>query len=155
MMRATTIVLLAGLVLFARTQSVLAADTAKESKVESKAQKARGNAPDENVKSEVLKKNSPAKAGKLAARKGGEKSRGTECVLHIDNRTDLVIHQIFVDGELVGFVDAGGDAIGPIACGTHQMYARAFFDDGSNTTWGPRLIECSESGTECAWSLLP
>lgn len=153
----TGLAVVAGLALMAPpVRADAAADAGgKASAVESPAQKSRGAGPDENVKKDTLDKNAPGNAGKLAPEKGGEKSRQQVCRFHVDNRTNLIIHQILVDGDIVGSVSPGGDAYGRIECGSHNVYARAFFDDGSASTWGPRGIYCSVSAAECTWTLRP
>ena len=154
MTRGTCLVLFAAVVLMTGASAARAADDTKKSKVESTAMKAKKDIPPQSVKSETLKKNNPASEGKLAARKGGEKPRGPICTLHVDNRTNLIVQQIFVDGELVGSVDPGGDAIGPVECGMHELYAKAYFTDGSVSWWGPDQLDCSPED-ECTWTLLP
>jgi hypothetical protein len=82
--------------------------------------------------------------------KGGPKARGVSPgQLHVDNRTQWVIF-IYVDGDRVGSVGRYGDAYGYYDCGPHQLYARAFFDDGSVRTWGP--LNASICG-EYTWRL--
>ncbi len=123
---------------------------AKAASSQTQAQKARGGGADENVKNEQPK-NDPKLEGKLPGNKGGEKSRQAGCTLHVDNRTQWIINQVFVDGDNVGGVGRGGDGYSEIGAGSHTLYARAFFDDGSTRTWGPMSITCSGSYN---WRLL-
>jgi hypothetical protein len=68
--------------------------------------------------------------------KGGSKTRGAACgVIHVDNRTDLII-RLYANGEFIGTVSKWGDAYGSY-CGPIRFEAAAFFTDGSVLRWNP------------------
>lgn len=71
--------------------------------------------------------------------------------MHVDNRTNLII-KVFVDGTYRGLVGPWGDLYTYTLVGGTGLYARADFDDGTYSSWGPRVISCY--GTE-SWTLTP
>ena len=110
------------------------------------AEKGRGSGADENIKNDS-DKNDPNTHVQPPAKKGGEKSRGA-CVVHIDNRTDLII-KIFFNGNFAGAVAAWGDSLGVVE---GQVYARADFTDGTYWSWGPKTADCP-GGESVTWQL--
>jgi hypothetical protein len=120
------------------TVSAHAADAKKGGKkVDLKAQTARGDAQDPNIKSGPPKANS-ANAPLPAESRGG-------CTVHIDNRTGWYI-QVYLDGDYRGVVGPFGDAYGAVISGPTNIYARAEFDDNSVRTWGPQNVFCPDQG---------
>jgi len=81
-------------------------------------------------------KNTQGHAKELPVAKGGKKTRASTSVVHFDNHTGWII-RCYVDGDYVGSMDGGGDLYVYVSSGTHTLYARALFDDGSELTWGP------------------
>lgn len=77
--------------------------------------------------------------------KGGEKSRGIICDVHVDNRTNLYIY-VWVDGNPEGMMGPFGDLYTWAVAGPTRLYARADFDDGSRMTWGPQIVQCPTGG---------
>jgi hypothetical protein len=124
----------------------------KDQVVETKSQKARGDAPDPNVKSKVDGVNAPDAQIKLPPSKGGEAQRGI-CQAHFDNRTPWFL-QCFVDGDYRGTVPPGGDLWPAAGSGDTVLYARALFTDGSVRTWGPKTVYIP-AGSTFNWLLLP
>jgi hypothetical protein len=110
-----------------------------EKTAEAAAAKGRGaaTAPDENIKT-MRGTNTPGANIPLPAAKGGPATRGAACVVHIDNRTSLYIG-IYLDGDYRGTVGPGGDTWHYVGCGETRLYARADFDDGTYSYWGPRV----------------
>jgi hypothetical protein len=120
--------------------------------VHAKGAKSRGAANDPNVKSDSLPANHVGADVTAPPSKGGPKTRGAMSgVLHVDNRTPWVI-RIYVDGSYVGNVGRFGDSYGYYGCSVRSLYARAYFDDGSVTTWGPARRDLCDDFT---WELDP
>jgi hypothetical protein len=111
---------------------------------ETHAAAARGVGQDQNVKKDDVANSKTAKLPAPSA-KGGPKTRGAQMgQLHIDNRTPWYI-RIYVDGDLVGTTSPYGDSYGYYGCDDHTLYARAVFEDGSQSTWGPiRASTCGD-----------
>lgn len=105
----------------------------------SAAQKTRGdaNAKDENIKHDQTPNDPNAKV-EAPPDKGGPKTRGMACHLHVDNRTPWYIY-IYTDGDYRGEVSPYGDLVGYVGCGDTTVYGRATFTDGSVKTWGPTV----------------
>ncbi|MGC9973181.1 MAG: hypothetical protein ABSE56_21605 [Bryobacteraceae bacterium] len=116
-----------------------------------KATRSRGNdgARDPNIKSEntVNKVNPDIPA---PPSKGGT-ARAEYCQVHVDNRTNLII-KVFVDGTYRGLMGPWGDLYTYTLAGGTGLYARADYEDGTYSSWGPRVISCY--GTE-TWTLHP
>lgn len=75
------------------------------------------------------------------------------CDIHIDNRTNWVIHRVVIDGRNWGSVGRYGDAIArDVASGPTSLYAEADFTDGTTRSWGPRSFQCNSYAT-FAWRL--
>jgi hypothetical protein len=120
--------------------------------VHTKGAKSRGAATDPNVKQDSLPGNKPGATVAAPPSKGGPKTRGAMTgVLHVDNRTPWII-RIYVDGDYVGNVGRYGDSYGYYGCSVRTLYARALFDDGSVTTWGPARRDLCDNFT---WELDP
>jgi hypothetical protein len=102
-----------------------------------KSTKSRGasDAKDENIKQDS-QPNDPNVKTEAPPDKGGPKTRGASCRIHIDNRTGYYVN-IYTDGQYRGQVSPYGDSIGYVGCGDTNFYARAVFNDGSVLTWGP------------------
>src|SRR5262249_19139155 len=142
------------LVLFAVVFSLMLAGHAhaaeKKGKVlETKAEKSRGSGKDENVKSDEEPKNSASAKTPAPPSKGGDKSRGVYCTVHIDNHTAYYV-RIYVDGIYSGTVPPWGDIYPTAISGATRLYARAVFEDGSYFSWGPRTFDCEDYHT---WQL--
>jgi hypothetical protein len=123
-----------------------------EQKVADKASASRGNgdAQDPNIRSgsDVNKANAtdlPAPPNK------GGSTRSGVCEIHIDNRTRMYV-KIFVDGDFQGTVGPFGDVIAYAIAGGTRIYGRADFDNGTYTSFGPRVFSCHGS---LAWTLNP
>lgn len=75
------------------------------------------------------------------------------CDIHIDNRTNWIIHRVYIDGRYWGSVGRGGDAIArDVLSGGTKVYAEADFTDGSKRYWGPRVFNCDSHATY-TWTL--
>lgn len=114
-----------------------------------KASKSRGkaDAQDPNIKNLSEQNKLDAKLP-APPQKGGPARRGV-CVVHFDNQTQWKI-QVFADGNYEGLVGPYGDLYAYAISGATRVYGRAVFDDGSTTSWGPRIIDCEGSYT---WSM--
>ena len=120
-------------------------------KATDKAQKTRGGGTGEAVPGKMMM-NDPNTSKAAPPDKGGAKTRGDWCRLHVNNHTDLKI-VISVDGEIVGMVSPWGDAYGNYGEGSHELLAVAYYTDGSSSTFGPRQVSyCSGPFT---WNLYP
>lgn len=119
----------------------------KGENIESKAVRNRGGAPDENVKSEEIPKNPAAKA---TPQPDAGKKRGA-CAVKIDSRVNLYV-KIFVDGDYRGMVGPNGDGYTLALSGPTKLYARADFDDGTSSSWGPKMVNCPDGGV-FTWTL--
>jgi hypothetical protein len=119
---------------------------AKSGKDAGKAVAVRGE--DSNIKRDEGKNSNSAKP-KRPARKGGPKARGSIVTLHIDNQTKWYI-KIYNNGDYMGTVAPYGDNYYDAETGTHTLYGRADFDDGSVTRWGPRTVYIDDDYT---WTL--
>ena len=93
-----------------------------------------------NVKEKSLV-NNPAEQPAAPASKGGEKTRGAFCYLHVDNHTPLII-QVFVDSDPVGAVSPWGDAYGDYSSGSRVLYGVATFTDGSQPIFWTTSLDC-------------
>lgn len=104
-----------------------------------RAQKARGvaGAEDENIKI-PRQPNDPNAKQEAPPEKGGPKTRGGSCWVHVDNRTPWYV-DIYTDGQYRGQVSPWGDSSGAIGCGNTNLYGVAEFRDGSRYTWGPSV----------------
>lgn len=113
-------------------------------------QKTRGDASakDENIKKDQSPNDPNAKMD-APPDKGGPKSRGYACRLHVDNRTQWYI-SIYTDGNYRGQISPYGDLVGWVGCGDTALYGRATFTDGSSKTWGPTSYFIDSSFT---WSI--
>jgi hypothetical protein len=116
----------------------------------SKAQKSRGapGSKDEHIK-HAQQPNDPNAPAVAPPDKGGPKTRGIACRIHIDNRTPWYV-DVYTDGDYRGQVSPWGDSYGWVGCGNTNLYGVATFSDGSNLTWGPTVR--SVDGT-LTWSL--
>jgi hypothetical protein len=125
----------------------------KSSTVEAtdKAQKTRGGGTGEPVPSEMMI-NDPNTVIAPPPDKGGAKTRGDWCRLHVNNHTGLKI-VISIDGQVVGMVFPWGDVYGNYDEGAHILNAVAYYTDGSTSSFGPRQV--SYCSGPLAWSLYP
>ena len=70
------------------------------------------------------------------------------CDIHIDNRTQFVVHRVFIDGDYWGSIGRYGDAIArDVSTGRTKIYAEADFTDGTTRYWGPRWFACDSYST--------
>jgi hypothetical protein len=93
------------------------------------------NAKDENIKHDSAPNDPNAKI-EAPPEKGGPKTRGGACRVHVDNRTPYYI-AIYTDGDYRGQVSPYGDSYGWVGCGNTILYGRATFSDNSSRSWGP------------------
>jgi len=148
--------LLAGLIAAAGLISTASAQRREGGKgkvttVETRSQRARGEAAqDENIKSTSVK-NDPAARMEAPPNKGGTRTRGGFATIHVDNHTQWKI-QIYIDGDYGGLVGGYGDLYRNTGAGRTVLYGRADFTDGSVKTWGPRTVNL-ESGETFTWQL--
>ena len=91
---------------------------------------------DENIKNDRAPNDPNAKI-EAPPDKGGPKTRGASCRVHIDNHTAYYI-SIYTDGNYRGEVSPYGDSIGFVGCGDTSLYAKATFLGMDITTWGPK-----------------
>jgi len=120
----------------------------KSSSTAAKGGTARGEDP--NVKKDEGKNTAGSKVAK-PTQKGGPKSRGASTgVIHVDNRTPWYI-RIYVNGDYQSTVAPYGDVYYYAEDGTHVLYGRALFDDGSEKTFGPKTISLDGTYT---WRLI-
>lgn len=117
---------------------------------DTKSTKSRGSsdAKDENIKQD-RQPNDPNAKIEAPPEKGGPKTRGGSCRIHIDNRTAFYV-DVYTDGQYRGQVSPYGDSIGYVGCGDTRVYGRATFTDGSVLTWGPSVYFVDGSFT---WTL--
>jgi hypothetical protein len=109
----------------------------KSSSTAAKGGTARGEDP--NVKKDEGKNTAGSKAAK-PTQKGGPKARGASTgVIHVDNRTPWYI-SISVNGDYAGTVGPYGDLYYYAESGTHLLFGRALFDDGSEKIFGYTTI---------------
>ena len=118
----------------------------KDQTVTDKATKSRGKSDvkDPNIKSDS--DTNKANANAPAPPNKGGTARGAACTIHIDNRTPYYI-RIYVDGDYKGQVGPWGDGITYAIAGPTRLYGKALFDDGTSSSWGPRIAECYGSYT--------
>lgn len=92
--------------------------------------------------------------GKNSTSAAVEKRAGPyTCDVHIDNRTNWVIHRVYIDGRLWGGVGRYGDSLArDVITGPTRVYAEADFTDGTTRHWGPSMIPCSAYATQ-VWRL--
>jgi hypothetical protein len=82
-------------------------------------------------------KNDPK--GAKVAKRAGEFT----CDVHVDNRTNWVIHRVYIDGRYRGSVGRLGDLYEyDVLSGPTELYAEADFTDRSIRYWGPRTVNC-------------
>ncbi|HEY8226486.1 MAG TPA: hypothetical protein VIG25_14495 [Pyrinomonadaceae bacterium] len=104
-------------------------------------EKSRGGEADPNIK-ESKETNDPNAMMDAPPTKGGATTRGGGyCEVQFDNRTKFYI-KLFVDGNYRGTLSPYGDAVVYALPGSTTVYARADFDDGSFSYWGPSSYSC-------------
>jgi len=118
--------------------------------MEDKAHKSRGAGQDPNIKHKS-EANDPKAMVAAPASKGGAKTRGATCVLVIDNWTSWKV-QFYADGDYEELIAPWGESRYTFS-GSHTLYARADFTDGSVLTWGPRTAACEGNGFVYPWKL--
>lgn len=119
--------------------------TAAREKVET-ARPAQGRGGGDDLPTELPVNKKGAAAMPAPPEKGGARPRGSGmCIVHVDNRTDLVI-RVWIDRENRGMVGRYGDLYQYAIAGGTELSARAYFDDGSTLTWGPTRVNCPEDG---------
>jgi hypothetical protein len=131
-------VLVLGLALGFGSGATNAQDQKHPSSAKTNGTKSRGenNAKDENIKNDRAPNDPNAKI-EAPPDKGGPKTRGASCRVHVDNHTGYYI-SIYTDGNYRGEVSPYGDSIGLVGCGDTALYARATFLGMDITTWGPQ-----------------
>jgi len=96
---------------------------------------------DPNIK-QGKETNDPNASIDAPAKKGGATTRGGGyCEVQFDNRTKWYI-KVFVDGNYRGTLSPYGDAVVYALPGSTSVYARAEFDDGTYSYWGPSSYSC-------------
>lgn len=133
---------------FASLSASAAPKRSRSSRQETSYAKKAAGARDPNVKSNTTE-NAPGSDKKIV-RKGAGQTRGSgpySCIVHVDNTTGLYIN-VYVDGDLRGFVGPLGDLYVPTGNGPTTFYGRANFT-GSSTYdyWGPWSFNCEGSFT--------
>jgi hypothetical protein len=145
------------IVLAFMTMTLFAGDAGAQqgkSAVTSKAQAGRAaGAEDPNIKSRERPTNKADADTAFPAppKKGGPRTRGVLCGVHVDNRTPYYI-DVFVDGEFADTVTPWGDVYSYAYAGITNLYARADFEDGSYKWWGPSDVNCRRD-TVFTWTL--
>jgi len=104
---------------------------------ETKSAKGRGAGADENIKMQRAP-NKPGAETPAPTSKGGDKSRGSTSIVHVDNHTNLYI-DAYMDGSYCATVGPWGDVWCNVGTGNTRMYGRAEFTDGSSLSWGPNI----------------
>jgi hypothetical protein len=75
------------------------------------------------------------------------------CDIHIDNRTNMYINRVAIDGRNWGSVGRYGDAMArDVAIGATVVYAEVDFTDGSTGHFGPQVFNCDAWATH-TWTL--
>jgi hypothetical protein len=118
-------------------------DNKKTQPIELNGQKgtSRSEGADPNIKSDK-QTNDPTDKTEAPEAKGGPRSRGgSGCRVQLDNRTRYII-KVYVDGYYRGTMSPYGDSYVYVAPGETKVYARADFDDGSYSYWGPKYYDC-------------
>lgn len=109
---------------------------------------------DENIR-QARGTNSQSAAGESApsqkAEPGVATRGGSSCQVRFDNRSRLYI-ATYADGSYRGELSPWGDVYTYVIAGPTRLYARAGFDDGSVSTWGPRMVDCPAGGSY-TWQL--
>lgn len=134
-------------------EKAMSGGTAPSGEVVAKANKARGEGKDPNIKVPADNKNDPNNIPKAPPEKGGEKSRGGYCDVGVKNYTGYKI-QIYYGGDYMGVMPAWGSFYVLSTAGTGVLYGRADFTDGSYLTFGPQTFSCP-SGGSYVWSTYP
>jgi len=114
------------------------------------AQKSRGSGSNDNIKSKS-DKNDPNAEIPAPANKTDDKSRQGVCCITVDNYTSWKI-QVFVDGDLHGLLFPWGEGTSCVYSGATSVYARAEFNNGTYSDWGPRIFNC-RPGRDYTWDL--
>ena len=104
---------------------------------ETKSAKGRGAGADENIKLQRAA-NKPGAETPAPTSKGGDKTRGTTSIVHVDNHTNWYI-DAYMDGSFCATVGPWGDVWCNVGTGNTRMYAKADFTDNSSLTWGPNI----------------
>ncbi len=109
------------------------------------------------VEAKAVKGKSGVKVTGDQTKNGGaaiEKKAGAySCDIHVDNRTNLYVNRVYIDGRNWGSVGRGGDSIfRDVSTGATTVYAELDYTDGSTSHYGPVLFKC-ESYTTHRWVL--
>lgn len=111
-------------------------------------------ANDENIR-QARGTNSATATGEMAPSQKAEPGAATRgassCQVRFDNRSNLYI-ATYADGSYRGELSPWGDVYTYVIAGPTRLYARAGFDDGSVSTWGPRMVDCPAGGSY-TWQL--
>ena len=119
----------------------------------SKGEASRGGEADPNIKT-GKETNDPDAQIDAPPSKGGATTRGGGyCEVQFDNRTRWYI-KLYVDGTYRGTLSPYGDAVVYALPGSTTVYARADFDSGGFTRWGPSNYSCG-SGQYIPFRMLP
>ncbi|HEY9775384.1 MAG TPA: hypothetical protein V6C81_16580 [Planktothrix sp.] len=128
-----------------------AADTGATKDKELKATDAGGaakkvEAKDTNIKVDAPKADNP-KAKSEDPRKG---KRGMVCDVRVANNTPWHLH-VYTNGEYEGTLSPWCYVDMPFTAGRVTLYGKVLFDNGTETTWGPRSIYLNE-GQSFSWT---
>ncbi len=74
-----------------------------------------------------------------------KRASAVTCDVHFDNRTNWVIHRLWVDGHLrARNMQRQGDIyVYDVGTGPTTLYAEADFTDGTTRSWGPTRVGCN------------
>lgn len=134
-----------------RPNAARASAAAQAGRSEDRPNAARGSASatDENIRvaAGTNSRTGAAVAAPSQKAPAGTATRGnSSCAVHFDNRSTLYI-STYADGTFRGSLSPWGDVYTYVIAGPTRLYARAAFDDGSVSTWGPRMVDCPAGGS--------
>jgi hypothetical protein len=119
-----------------------------------KAQKASAGTPDSHIKTDAAPNSANGENAPGPPRKGGQNGKGYGIgyvEVTFDNYTRLYV-KCFVDGVYRGTIAPMGALTFATGNGATTLYARADFDDGSYSWWGP-AEQHYYSGYRYTWKL--
>jgi hypothetical protein len=122
----------------------------KKKTIEVKATEGKGADP--NVKKDKAKSNMVSQKNQTTPPATRGSVYGSDyCDVTIDNWTSYIL-DIYVDGDYRGTIGPWDNRVTWAVPGRTKLYARAVFDDGSYSAWGPTYIDAGYSYT---WKLKP
>jgi hypothetical protein len=102
----------------------------------------RGTDPEVKLAKRVNSANTESKVIQPPSK--GAKSRGGYCDVVIDNWTSYYL-DCYVDGYYEGYLSPWGSGRMSVGGGVTRAYAKAEFEDGSYSAWGPVSANCEYS----------